>query len=53
MTRLIPAKTKPTIMAGELKEFFKNAPHLSEEEIKEFGHDIDEVRKLTMEDINR
>jgi antitoxin (DNA-binding transcriptional repressor) of toxin-antitoxin stability system len=46
VARLMPAKVKSTITAGELNEFFLNAPHLSTDDVEEFAQDIKELKSL-------
>ncbi len=44
MAKLSPVKAQTTITAGELNEFFKNMPHLPQQELNEFEEDIAKVR---------
>ncbi len=50
VARLSPVKTNGTIAVSDLNEFFRNAPHLEEDDIEKIATDISELNLLPQQD---
>lgn len=46
VARLIPSSQKTAFPIKKLNKFFKEGPHLSEDDIEDFQKDIEEIRSL-------
>lgn len=50
VARLSPVKASGTIAVSELNAFFRNSPHLAEEDVIKFAEDISDLKLLQQQD---